>query len=80
MSTIHFHEPTKLTPEQYIAGLIDFGPGRRRVNIREQPLGPMTSENVDEFEIRILDSHYLVVSIVLVHAPWSVTAEEYQIS
>ena len=28
MSTIHFHQSTTLTPEQYIAGLTDFGPGR----------------------------------------------------
>ena len=25
---IHSHETTALTPEQYIAGLTDFGPGR----------------------------------------------------
>jgi hypothetical protein len=25
---IHFHETTRVTPEQYIAGLTDFGPGR----------------------------------------------------
>jgi hypothetical protein len=28
MSTIHLHQTTTLTPEQYIAGLTDFGPGR----------------------------------------------------
>ena len=28
MSTIHFHGTTTLTPEQYIAGLTDFGPDR----------------------------------------------------
>jgi hypothetical protein len=28
MSTIHFHQTSTLTPEQYIGGLIDFGPGR----------------------------------------------------
>ena len=28
MSTIHFHETTTATPEQFIAGLTDFGPGR----------------------------------------------------
>jgi hypothetical protein len=27
MSTFHFHKTTTLTPEQYIAGLTDFGPG-----------------------------------------------------
>ncbi|GAA2702081.1 hypothetical protein [Actinoplanes palleronii] len=28
MSTIHFTETTTATPEQFLAGLIDFGPGR----------------------------------------------------
>ena len=28
MSTIHFKQSTTLTPEQYVAGLTDFGPGR----------------------------------------------------
>jgi len=31
MSTIHLHETTKLTPEQYISGLTDFGPGRGKL-------------------------------------------------
>ena len=31
MSKIHFHKNTTLTPEQYIAGLTDFGPGRSTV-------------------------------------------------
>jgi hypothetical protein len=31
MSTIHFNQTTTLTPEQYIAGLTDFGPGRSKV-------------------------------------------------
>jgi hypothetical protein len=31
MSTIHFHQTTKSTPEQFIAGLTDFGPGRAKV-------------------------------------------------
>jgi hypothetical protein len=29
MSTIHPHQTTSLTPEQYIAGLTDFGPGQQ---------------------------------------------------
>ena len=28
MSTVHLHATTPLTPEQYTAGLTDFGPGR----------------------------------------------------
>jgi hypothetical protein len=28
MSTLHFHQTTTSTPEQFIAGLTDFGPGR----------------------------------------------------
>jgi hypothetical protein len=28
MATLHFHQTTTATPEQFIAGLTDFGPGR----------------------------------------------------
>ena len=31
MSTIHLHRTTSLSPEQYIAGLTDFGPGRSKL-------------------------------------------------
>ena len=31
MSTIHFHRTTTATPEQFIAGLTDFGPGRSKL-------------------------------------------------
>jgi len=31
MSTIHFHETTTSTPEQFLAGLTDFGPGRSKL-------------------------------------------------
>ncbi len=31
MATIHFHRTTSLTPEQYVAGLTDFGPGRSKI-------------------------------------------------
>src|SRR3954466_13216347 len=31
MSTIHLHETTTATPEQFVAGLTDFGPGRQEL-------------------------------------------------
>jgi len=31
MSTIHLHQTTTLTPEQYVAGLTDFGPSRSKL-------------------------------------------------
>jgi hypothetical protein len=31
MSTIHFQQTTTLTPQQFIAGLTDFGPGRSKL-------------------------------------------------
>jgi hypothetical protein len=31
MSTIHLHRTTTATPEQYLAGLTDFGPGRSKL-------------------------------------------------
>ena len=31
MSTIHLHQSTTSTPEQFVAGLTDFGPGRSKL-------------------------------------------------
>ena len=31
MATIHLHQTTSLTPDQYVAGLTDFGPGRSKI-------------------------------------------------
>ena len=31
MTTLHFYQVTRLTPEQYVAGLTDFGPGRSKL-------------------------------------------------
>ena len=31
MATIHFHQTTTATPEEFIAGLTDFGPGRSQL-------------------------------------------------
>jgi hypothetical protein len=31
MSTIHMHATTKSSPEEYVAGLTDFGPGRAKL-------------------------------------------------
>ena len=31
MSTLHFHQTTTSTPEQFVAGLTDFGSGRAKV-------------------------------------------------
>ena len=31
MATLHYHETTTATPEQFIAGLTDFGPGREKI-------------------------------------------------
>jgi hypothetical protein len=31
MATIHLHQTTTATPEQFLAGLTDFGPGRSKL-------------------------------------------------
>jgi hypothetical protein len=31
MATIHFHQTTTATPEQFVAGITDFGPGRSKI-------------------------------------------------
>jgi len=47
MSTIHLHETTLATPEQFVAGLTDFGPGRSELfgnsadeDLKVHELGP----------------------------------------
>src|ERR1700709_554384 len=51
MSTIHLHRTTTLTPEQYIAGLTDFGPGRSKLfgnsaeeYLKVHRLGPLQAD------------------------------------
>jgi hypothetical protein len=31
MATLHFHQTTTSTPEQFLAALVDFGPGRSKI-------------------------------------------------
>ena len=38
MSTIHIKQTTTLTPEQFIAGLTDFGPGRSKLRQQLRPV------------------------------------------
>jgi hypothetical protein len=51
MSTIHLHRTTTLTPEQYIGGLTDFGPGRSELfgdsaeeYLKVHDLGPLQAD------------------------------------
>ena len=51
MSTIHLHRTTTLTPEQYIGGLTDFGPGRSKLfgnsaeeYLKVHHLGPLQAD------------------------------------
>jgi hypothetical protein len=52
MSTIHFHQTTTSTPEQFIAGLTDFGPGRSKLfgNSSDEYL-KVHSRGVDEADV-----------------------------
>jgi hypothetical protein len=48
MTTIHLHEHTTSTPEQFIAGLTDFGPGRHE-------LFPNSAD--DELQVHSVGAH-----------------------
>lgn len=52
MSTIHFTESTTVTPEQFVASLTDFGPGRRELfpNSSDDYL-KVHSEGVDHADV-----------------------------
>lgn len=56
-TVIHFHHTTTLTPEQFIAGLTDFGPGRSR----------LFANSADEY----LKVHYLGRSEAEVTEGWN---------
>jgi hypothetical protein len=51
MSTLHFHQTTSSTPEQFLAALIDFGPGRSKIfgnsaddRLKVHQLGPSNAD------------------------------------
>lgn len=43
------------------------------------PPQPMTSENVDEFEVWVFDASDLVISVIPVHASWNASTENYSL-
>ena len=47
------------------------------MNRDNEPTNPMTAENVERFDVWIFDSSELVVSVILIDAPWNVKAESY---
>jgi hypothetical protein len=53
MSTIHFTQTTTATPEQYIAGLTDFGPGRSKL---------FGNSADDELKVHSEDAHHADVT------------------
>jgi hypothetical protein len=53
MSTIHFTQTTTATPEQYIAGLTDFGPGRSKL---------FGNSDDDELKVHAQDAHHADVT------------------
>ena len=48
--------------------------------MQDKPIEPMNAENVHDFDVWIFDSRDLVVSVVPLLAPLSVTMENYEIS
>ena len=57
MATIHLHQTTSLTPEQYVAGLTDFGPGRSKLfgNSADEYL-KVALPSLPQTALRFLDS------------------------
>lgn len=50
------------------------------MDMHNEPVQPMTAETVADFDVWIFDSHDLSISVVPLHAPWSATAESYELS
>jgi hypothetical protein len=47
--------------------------------MHDQSMKPMTAENVNQFDVWILNSQSLVVSILPIDAPWNAVQEYYEI-
>ena len=65
--SVEIESRTKLKPEQTT----------RRMNMNNQPIEPMNSRNVHEFDIRIFEAPDLVVSVVPLHAPSNAITESW---
>jgi len=48
--------------------------------MQDESMGPMSAENVEEFDVWVFAARNLVVSVVPHHAPWNATTEDYEIS
>jgi len=55
MSMIHLHQTNTSTPEQYVAGLIDFGPSTPFVYQAGKPDDPATDRLLDRHCYSILN-------------------------
>lgn len=47
--------------------------------MHDESIGPMSVENVEEFDVWIFDSQDLVISVIPHHAPSNATTEEYEL-
>jgi hypothetical protein len=48
--------------------------------MHDEPIEPLSVENVEEFDVWIFDSRDLVASVVPHKAPWRAMTEDYQLS
>jgi hypothetical protein len=45
----------------------------------DRPRGPKSTEAVEAFAVRIIDSRDLVISVVPLHSPWRATAQSWNL-
>lgn len=50
------------------------------MNRDNEPTNPMTTDNVDQFDVWIFDSSELVVSVIPIETPWNAQAESYALT
>ena len=47
------------------------------MNLHNEPASSMTAENVEQFDVRILNSSDLVAVVIPIDAPWNASEEIY---
>jgi hypothetical protein len=47
------------------------------MNLHNEPATSMTAENVEQFDVRVLNSSALIAVVIPIDAPWNASEEIY---
>jgi hypothetical protein len=80
MATIHLHQTTSATPEQFLAGLTDFGPGHSMTTTDVNAVAVCQGKNIKGllFEVLLATGGKRVMGKALATTVTAIEARNYQ--